>query len=112
MKNPLKQYFAIDGRFVEIKLGGKAYFDNFRFIVTDDETERVVGVLEDATPYLIGDRVEIKGDTMGYISPSIRRPGLGFIVDIVTDYTDHFYGVRMDNGEYGHVKSARIWRNP
>ena len=93
---------------VDLKLVGPAFFSNFQFIVTDDELELVVGVLEDKIAYLLGDRVIVSGDIMGYISPGIRKPGFGTIVGIRDDYTDHFYVVRMDNGEEGSVKSARI----
>lgn len=93
---------------VGLRFVGPAFYDNFHFIVTDDELGLVVGVLEDQTVYLLGDRVVVSGDIMGYICPGIHKPGLGTIIEIREDYTDHFYVVRMDNGERGSVKSARI----
>ena len=81
---------------------------NFQFIVTDDEHHFAVGVLENEKSYLLGDRVLIAPDIMGYITPGIEHPGEGMITRICTDDIDHFYGVQMDNGEFGFVKSARI----
>ena len=93
-----------------VKLGSIAMFDNFRYIVTDDEQEVTVGVMEDDTCYFLHDRVEIEGDIRGYITPGIKKPGMGEIIEIQKNFSDHFYGIAMDSGEYGHVKSARIKR--
>ncbi len=81
---------------------------NFKLIVTDDERETPVGVKENERLYLLGDRVKVEGDIMGYICPGINHPGMGTIVKIMRDDTDHFYMILMDNGERGFAKSARI----
>jgi hypothetical protein len=83
-------------------------FANFKYIVSNDEDNFVVGVLENAKSYLIGDRVKVGCDCRGYIAPGISQPGEGRITHIQRDDTDHFYGVQMDNGEFGFIKSARI----
>lgn len=86
---------------------------NHWLIVSDDEKAIPIGVIEEACDfeniYLLGDRVKIESDVMGYITPGIRYPGLGEIVEIRRDI-DHYYGVLMDDGEFGYVKSARIAR--
>ena len=97
---------------VELKFE-PAFFSNHWFVVTDDEYAVTVGVVEEGplnhkTAYLIGDRVEVTDDGVGYIGPGISRPGLGEIVDIERNDTDHYFGVQMDNGEFSHLKSARI----
>ena len=84
------------------------YIYGFKYIVTDDESELLVGMVENERAYLIADEVEITGDIMGYICPGILHPGKGTIIEIRKHDTDHFYGVLMDNGEFGFMKSARI----
>lgn len=85
-----------------------AFFDNHKFIVIDDGSGLTLGVLRNETVYLIGDRVEVTGDVKGYIGGGITKPGLGYITQIERNCTDHYFGVEMDNGEFGFVKSARI----
>ena len=93
----------------------ESMLSNFHFIVIDDDELEFenfpVGMLVDVgeqKPYLIGDRVEVKADTMGWIAPGITRPGFGTITEICEDYSDHFFGVQMDDGEFGYLKLARI----
>lgn len=82
-----------------------AFFSNHQFLIEDG---RYIGVEFDSHRVMLGDRVKIKGDTYGYISPGINREGFGTVVDITDEYTDHYFGIQMDNGQYGHVKDARI----
>ena len=100
MRNPLTMA-TVDGEFRKVKLGERAFCDNFRYIVTDDESEKIVGVLEDERAYYIGDRVKIVGDITGYISPGIRRPGFGVIVDIaILDVTGKLIDVNVGRFDY------------
>ena len=102
----------------EVDIGFKfesTNFTNILYIVTDDEYEYPVGVLfnpgdMDAMSYLLGDQVEIAGDCYGYVAPGISMPGVGRITEIQRDDTDHFFGIQMENGEFGFVKCARIRR--
>ena len=85
---------------------------NHKLIVTNDDKATPVGVIEEGPLgmnkyYLLGDRVDVKGDIIGYICPGVVSPGRGEIVEIQRDI-DHYYGVRMDDGEFGYMKSARI----
>lgn len=84
-----------------------AYFQNDFFLI-DDATGKIIGVENDGRRIMLGDRVRIKGDVRGYIQPGITKEGYGRIVDFTDAFSDHYYGVRMDNGEYAHVKRARI----
>ena len=92
---------------VKVKLEA-TNISNFTLIVTDDENKTPVGVKENDRIYLLGDRVRVEGDCMGYICPGINHPGMGTIVKIERDSTDHFYMILMDNNERGFAKSARI----
>ena len=79
---------------------------NHWFVINEDN--QTIGVVENKTSYLIGDRVKVSTDGHGYIAPGITFPGMGKIVQINEDTTDQYYGVKMDNGQFGFVKSARI----
>ncbi len=81
---------------------------NIKYIVTKDEYSTIIGMLESNHIYFCGDRVEVTGDINGYICPGISHPGLGRIAKIRHHDTDYFYGILMDNGESGFVKSSRI----
>ena len=54
------------------------------------------------------DKVRITADCIGYICPGIEHEGLGTIVRIRRDDSDHFFGVLMDNGEFGYMKDSRM----
>ena len=58
--------------------------------------------------YWLYDRVRVTADSQGYICPTIKKEGMGRIVEIDRDDTDHFFGVLMDNGEFGFIKPGRI----
>ena len=81
------------------------FFSNHQLLIDGNE---IVGVEYDRYRIMRGERVKIQGDSHGYISPSITKEGYGTVVDITDKYTDHYFGVMMDNGQYGHVKIARI----
>ena len=81
---------------------------NIKYIVTKDEFATIAGMLDGDHVYFCGDRVEVTGDIRGYISPGISHPGLGRIAEIRHHDTDYFYGIMMDSGEFGFVKSSRI----
>ena len=105
-------------RFCPMGEGGKnmkyknTMFSNVKYIV--DESDRLVGVCYNpGNPsfervYFKGDRVRITGDCHGFICCGIKKPGLGWILDIREDSTDHFFHVVTDNGESGFCKEARL----
>lgn len=93
---------------VGLRLVPHDWLSGFKYIVSNDESEALVGVIEHERSYLLGDVVKITADPRGYICPGISCPGRGKITEIQEDDTDHFYGVQMDNGEFGFMKSARI----
>lgn len=82
-------------------------YSNHELVV--DEFDIPVAVrINGEDKYRLYDRVYITDDGCGYICPEIKHEGMGKIVEIRRDATDHFFGVLMDNGEFGFVKSARI----
>ena len=97
-----------DGAEVKYRLE-PAYFGNHDFLV--DANGNHVGVLEDDRLYLVGDSVQVTGDSRGYIGPGITVEGPGLIYEVTSSTninTDHYYGVKMWNGQHGFLKSARI----
>lgn len=58
--------------------------------------------------YRLYDLVRVTDDGHGYICPGITHGGVGRIVEIRKDKTDHFFGVLMNNGEFGFMHSGRI----
>ena len=83
------------------------------FYLIDDE-ENIVGIRIDPgkyyqKDYFVGDVVKVTDDGHGYISPGIETPGIGIITDVHEDDTDHFFTVKMENGETGlSVKWHRL----
>ena len=98
----------IDNQEVLIKLE-KGRFENYKFIVqrVDGKT---VGLKIDEKEYLLSNRVEIRADSDGRICAGIMHEGLGTITRIKRNGTDHYFGVQMDDGEFGYVSVARIWK--
>ena len=58
--------------------------------------------------FSVGDRVIVHSDSRGYIAPGIHLPGYGRIIEVCRDRTDHHFHVKMDSGESGYVKEARL----
>lgn len=83
-----------------------AFFTNDFFLL--DEDGKIVGIECNGHRAMLGDRVRIKGDTHGFIASGITKEGYGKIVDFTDNYSDHYFGIQMENGEYAHVKRARI----
>ena len=82
-------------------------FSNYQLVV--DEFNIPVAVrINGEDKYRLYDRVRVTDDGHGYICPGINHEGMGKIVEICRDDSDHFFGVLMDNGEFGFMKSARI----
>ena len=82
-------------------------FSNYQLVI--DEFNIPVAVrINGEDKYRLNDRVRVTADCHGYICPGIKREGIGKIVEIRRDDSDHFFGVLMDNGEFGFMKSARI----
>lgn len=80
---------------------------NYKFVV-DEFGIRVAMQINGFIKYRLYDRVRVTDDGRGYICPMIDRPGFGRIVEIRKDDTDYFFGVLMDNGQFGFMKDARM----
>ena len=82
-------------------------YSNYQLII--DEFDIPVAVrINGEDKFQLYDRVRVTADCHGYICPGIQHEGFGKIVEIRRDDTDHFFGVLMDNGEFGFTKSLRI----
>lgn len=82
-------------------------YSNYKIVV--DEFDIPIGVMINGeTRYSLYDKVYVKADCIGYIGDGIKHEGTGAIVRIARDNTDYFFGVLMDNGEYGFVKDSRL----
>ena len=84
-------------------------YSNYQ-IVRDDLNIAVAVRINGKDEYRLYDRVNVHGDIHGYICSEITEEGEGQIIKISNDRGDHFFGVLMDNGEFGFVKSLRISR--
>lgn len=88
----------------------KTAFANIFYLI--DAEENIVGIRTNPgkyqKEYYVGDIVKVTDDGCGYICPGIKTPGNGKIVSVHEDDTDHFFTVKMENGETGSVKSNRI----
>jgi len=84
-------------------------FSNHKLII--DEFNIPVAVqINGKEAFRLYDMVDVTDDGHGYICPGITKPGIGRIVEIRRDMTDHYFGVLMDNGQFGHMKYARMER--
>ena len=82
-------------------------FSNYQLVL--DEFNIPVAVrINGEDKYRLYDRVRVTDDGHGYICPEVKYEGMGKIVEIRRDDSDHFFGVLMDNGEFGFMKSERI----
>lgn len=84
-------------------------FSNYLLVI--DEQGTPVGVkIDGVVAFRLNDTVKVTADCRGYICPGITSPGIGQIVKIKRDDTDHFFGVEMQNGEFGYMKALRMTR--
>ncbi|MCI8290958.1 MAG: hypothetical protein HFJ25_01700 [Clostridia bacterium] len=91
-----------------MKLEPTVYANYFLMIGANDTP---VGVqINGVVAFELDDVVYVSDDGHGYICPNVTRGGLGKIVEIRRDDTDHFFGVQMDNGQFGYMKRARLMR--
>jgi len=82
---------------------------NYKLVIDEEGTP--VGVQDSGVIKIrLNDIVTVTGDCRGYICPGVKKPGIGKIVKIRRDDTDHFYGVQMNNGELGYMKEVQIKR--
>lgn len=89
-----------------MKLEGTIYH-NFMLVI--DEFDIPVAVqINGKICHRLYDDVRVNADCKGYIGDGIKHEGIGTIVRIRRDDTDYFFGVLMDNGEFGYVKDARL----
>ena len=82
-------------------------YENYKLVV--DEFDIPVAVrIDGEDKYRLYDYVCVTADCHGYICPGIKHEGLGRIVQICRDDTDHFFGVLMNNHEFGFMKDNRM----
>lgn len=82
-------------------------YSNHKLVVDDNGTPIAVQVNGEIA-FRLNDTVRVTDDGRGYICPGICHSGIGKIVKIRRDDTDHFYGVQMNNGEFGYMKYSRM----
>lgn len=82
-------------------------YSNYKLVIGEDDKPIAVQI-NGKIAFRLNDKVKVKGDIRGYICPGIKTPGIGKIVDIRRDSTDYFFGVRMENGEFGYMKDSRM----
>ena len=84
-------------------------YSNYQLVI--DEFNIPVAVrVNGEDKYRLYDLVQVTDDGHGNICPGISHGGIGKIVEIRRDDTDHFFGVLMNNREFGFMKDARIKR--
>lgn len=84
-------------------------YANYNLVIGTNGTP--IGVqIDGKVAFELYDMVHVTDDGCGYICPGIRHCGIGQIVEIRRDDTDHFFGVRMQSGEFGYMKSNRMER--
>ena len=82
-------------------------YSNYKLVI--DEFDIPVAVqINGEIRHRLYDAVSVKADCIGYIGEGIKHEGIGMIVRIRRDKTDYFFGVLMDNGEFGYVKDSRM----
>ena len=84
-------------------------YANHHLVINDQGTPVAVQI-NGVVAFRLNDTVKVTDDGHGYICPGIKYPGIGQIVEIRRDNTDHFYGVRMRSGEFGYMKCSRMTR--
>lgn len=90
----------------KMKLEGTIY-SNHKLVI-NEENNPVAVQIDGVVAFRIHDKVYVKSDSHGYICPGITHSGVGQIIEIRRDDTDHFYGVKMNNGEFGYMKHSRM----
>lgn len=82
-------------------------FSNYELVI--DEFDIPVAVqINGEVKYRLYDLVRVTDDGRGYICPGIEHEGIGRIVEIRRSDSDNFFGVLMDNGEFGFMKFLRL----
>ena len=85
-------------------------YANHKLVINEQGTPVAVQI-DGVVAFRLYDTVHVTDDGHGYICPGITHSGIGQIVEIRRDDTDHFYGVQMSNGEFGYMKSSRMRRS-
>ena len=84
-------------------------FFNYFLLVNDAGTPIAVEI-DGIEAFSLNDVVKVTDDGNGYICSGISKPGMGRIIEIRRHDTDHFFGVQMENGEFGYMKCSRMTR--
>ena len=79
-------------------------------IIINEEGKAIAFEKNGVVMFNLHDDVKVTGDTFGYICPGITKPGIGKIVEIRGDMSDRYFGVQMENGEFGYMKYTRMTR--
>ena len=82
-------------------------YKNHKLVVDEFDIPVAVNTNGKTTHRLYED-VFVKAGCIGYIGEGITREGYGKIVCIRRDDEGCFFGVLMDNGEFGYVKPSRL----
>lgn len=82
-------------------------YSNHKLVIDDNDTPIAVQI-NGVVAFRLNDIVRVTDDGHGYICPGVNHSGIGEIIDIRRDDTDHFYGVKMKNGGFGYMKSSRM----
>ena len=82
---------------------------NYKLVINEQGSPVAVQI-NGVVAFRLNDTVKVTDDGYGYICPGISKPGIGQIVEICRDDTDHFFGVQMRNGEFGYMKCSRMTR--
>ena len=82
-------------------------YSNYK-LVLDEFNIPVAVQIDGQIRFRLYDNVIVQADCIGYIGEGIKHSGIGRIIRIRRDDTDYFFGVLMNNGECGYVKSARL----
>ena len=82
-------------------------YANYKLVI--DEFDIPVAVqVNGEIRHRLYDEVYVKADCIGYICEGITHDGYGTIVRIRRNDSDYFFGVLMDNGEFGYMKNSRM----
>lgn len=82
-------------------------YSNYKIVI--DEFDIAVAVqIDGQIKYKLYDRLFVAPDSIGYICEGITQGGCGTLMRVRQDTSDYFFGVLMDNGEFGYMKDSRI----
>ncbi len=87
----------------------KTIHPNHSLVINEDNIPVAV-VVNRMVAFRLNDLVIVTPDKNGNICPGIKHGGIGRIVEIRRTDTDRFYGVQMENGEFGYMHHSVMKR--